>query len=51
MSSLTCTICQNAERKIVISSREEIPIDESALFMCVLLLKRNLWYGELAIPR
>ena len=51
MSSLTCTICHNAERKMVISSKGEIPIDQSALFMGVLLLKRKHWYDELAVPR
>jgi hypothetical protein len=50
MSSLTCTIYHNGERKMVASGREEISIDHSALYMGVLILKRKSWYGELVVP-
>jgi len=49
MSELTGTVCHKAKRKTIVSSREELPIDHSCLYVRVLIPKGKLWHGDLEV--
>ena len=49
MAELTGTVCHKAKRKTIVSSREELPINHSGLYVRILSLKGKLWHSELAV--
>ena len=50
MSELTGAICLKAVSKMIVSGREEIPMDHSGLYIRILSPHGKLWHSELIVP-
>jgi hypothetical protein len=50
MSELTGAICLKAVSKMIVSGREEIPMDHSGFYIRILSPHGKLWYNDLIFP-
>ena len=50
MSELTGAICHKTDSKMIVSGREEIPMDYSGLYIRTLSPHGKLWHNELIVP-